>query len=121
MGSVGNAQKIADAVRGSSGRHSLPQRLLAIPPMLRDSFTGRWSQAPKARLAASIAGLVYVVSPLDLMPELLLGPFGLGDDIAIIAVCVASLMSAAESWLDRGRIPNAEQADVVEGIVIDRR
>ena len=130
MGAMGNAQKVADAVRGSTGRHSLGQRLAAIGPMLRDAFTGRWVQAPRGRLIASIVGLVYVVSPLDIMPELLLGPFGLGDDIAIIALCVASLMTAAESWLDRevtatapgGAAPGgAAGGDVVEGVVINRR
>ena len=125
MGAMGNAQKVADAVRGSTGRHSLPQRLAAIIPMLRDSFTGRWAQAPRGRLIASIVGLAYVVSPIDVLPELLLGPFGLGDDIAIIALCVASLMTAAESWLDRDLTASADgdvvEGDVVEGVVIDRR
>ena len=124
MGSgLGNARTVADAVRGSTGRHSLTQRLTAIVPMLRDAFTGRWAQAPRLRLIASIAGLVYVVSPIDVLPELLLGPFGLGDDVAIIALCVASLMTAAESWLDRGAVMDGAVADgdVVEGIVIDRR
>ena len=123
MGPMGNAQKVADAVRGSTGRHSLMQRLAAIGPMLRDAFTGRWPGAPRARLLASVAGLVYVVSPLDILPELLLGPFGLGDDVAIIALCVASLMTAAESWLDRGTAAAGQRVDgdVVEGVVIDRR
>ena len=106
-------------MRGSTGRHSLGQRLLAIIPMLRDVFTGGWRQAPRLRLIASIAGLVYVVSPIDVLPEILLGPFGLGDDIAIIALCVASLMGAAESWLDRG-IAAQTTSEVVEGVVLDR-
>lgn len=121
MGVTGNAQKVADAVRGSTGRHSLPQRLAAIIPMLRDSATGRWPEAPRGRLIASIIGLIYVVSPLDVMPELLLGPFGLGDDVAIIALCVASLMTAAEAWLDRDAVSTPTADDVVEGVVIDRR
>ena len=119
---TGNAQKVADAVRGSTGRHSLAQRLGAIVPMLRDALSGRWAGAPRLRLIASLAGLVYVVSPIDVLPEILLGPFGLGDDVAIIALCVASLMSASEAWLDRGTMPGAtEAANVVQGVVIDRR
>ena len=45
---------------------------------------------------------------------------GLGDDIAIIALCVASLRTAAESWLDR-EVTVRPDGDVVEGVVIDRR
>jgi uncharacterized membrane protein YkvA (DUF1232 family) len=86
--------------------------------MLRDAFTGRWTDAPRLRLIAGLAGLVYVVSPLDFLPELLLGPFGLGDDLAVAVVAVAALLSSAEDWLDRDR-PAA--GDVIEGTVIDRR
>ncbi|MCX6433081.1 MAG: hypothetical protein NTX29_09925, partial [Actinobacteria bacterium] len=62
-------------------------------------------------------------SPLDILPEDLLGPFGLGDDLAIAVVAVAALLSAAEDWLDgRDPVPAADQpGDVITGVVLDRR
>ena len=78
MGMLGRATTVAGAVRSSRGRHPLGQRIAAVLPMLRDAFTGRWADAPRGRLLAGLAGLVYVISPLDILPELLLGPFGLG-------------------------------------------
>jgi uncharacterized membrane protein YkvA (DUF1232 family) len=95
--------------------------------MLRDAFTGRWSGAPRGRLLAGLAGLVYVISPLDFLPEILLGPFGLGDDLAIAAVAVAALLTSAEEWLDRAASstvppasPSAASAEVIPGVVLDR-
>jgi len=44
----------------------------------------------KAKLAAAIA---YFISPIDLMPEILLGPLGFIDDIAIIAYVLNSLIN----------------------------
>ncbi len=122
MGMFGRATTVAGAVRASRGRHPLGQRLAAVLPMLRDAFTGRWAGAPRGRLVAGLAGLVYVVSPLDILPEALLGPFGLGDDLAIAVVAVAALLSAAEDWLDgRDAVPAADQAgDVITGVVLDR-
>lgn len=38
-----------------------------------------------------LLAVVYVVSPVDVLPELLLGPFGLVDDAAAIAVIVMLL------------------------------
>lgn len=35
-------------------------------------------------LALSPIFFVYVISPLDLIPEVLLGPFGLADDVLLI-------------------------------------
>jgi uncharacterized membrane protein YkvA (DUF1232 family) len=43
----------------------------------------RVSQANRVRLAAAAA---YFVNPLDFIPELLLGPAGLVDDIAVAAL-----------------------------------
>jgi uncharacterized membrane protein YkvA (DUF1232 family) len=132
MGVMGRATTVGAAVRASRGRHSLGQRIGAVLPMLRDAFTGRWVDAPRFKLLAGLAGIGYVLSPLDLMPEVLLGPFGLGDDLAIAALAVAALLGSAEDWLDRdyaapdtaGATPSgasAPSADVVEGIVLDRR
>jgi uncharacterized membrane protein YkvA (DUF1232 family) len=128
MGVVGGAAAVAGAVKASRGRHPLGQRLAAVLPMLRDTFKGRWAGAPKGRILGGLAGLAYVVSPLDFLPEALLGPFGLGDDLAIAAVSVAALLSSAEAWLDardeRATFgapgTGAASQDVIQGVVIDR-
>jgi uncharacterized membrane protein YkvA (DUF1232 family) len=127
MGVVGGAAAVAGAVKASRGRHPLSQRLAAVLPMLRDTFKGRWAGAPKGRVLGGLAGLVYVVSPLDFLPEALLGPFGLGDDLAIAAISVAALLSSAEEWLDARDAAASPagttaptQGDVIQGVVIDR-
>jgi uncharacterized membrane protein YkvA (DUF1232 family) len=86
MGVVSGATTVASAVRSSRGRHPLMKRLAAVPPMLRDAFTGRWHDAPRLKVLAGLLGIVYVISPLDLMPEVLLGPFGIGDDLANVCL-----------------------------------
>ncbi len=125
MGAVSGATAVASAVRGSRGRYPLGRRLAAVLPMVRDTLKGRWPGAPKARVLGGLAGLVYVVSPLDILPEVLLGPFGLGDDIALAAVSVAALLSAAEDWLEARdaavAAPMPGEGDVIPGVVIDRR
>jgi uncharacterized membrane protein YkvA (DUF1232 family) len=128
MGVMGRATTVGAAVRTSRGRHPLGRRIGAVLPMLRDAFTGRWVDAPRFKLLAGLAGVVYVISPLDLMPEVLLGPFGLGDDLAIAAVAVAALLGSAEDWLDRDVMPAGEashgspdSSDVIVGEVLDRR
>ena len=122
MGMFGSGDDGRRGREGEPGRHPLGQRMAAMLPMLRDAFTGRWVGAPRLRLLAGLLGLLYVVSPVDLMPEMLLGPFGLGDDLAIAAVAVAALLSSAEDWLDRGDEVSATSpvGDVIQGVVIDR-
>ena len=38
------------------------------------------------RLLVVLACIAYLVSPVDLMPEAILGPFGLGDDLVAAVV-----------------------------------
>ncbi len=47
----------------------------------------------KAKLAAAIA---YFVSPVDLMPEILLGPIGYVDDIALAAFVLNSIVNNSD-------------------------
>lgn len=44
--------------------------------------------------AIAALSVAYIVSPLDVLPEIVLGPFGLVDDLAAVAVGIASAMSA---------------------------
>lgn len=120
MGMFGRATTVVGAVKATKGRHPLGSRLLAVPPMLRDAFSGRWPGAPKGRILAGLAGILYVLSPIDLMPEVILGPFGIGDDLALAVVAVAALLSSAEDWLDRESIVDSAPADVIQGVVVDR-
>jgi uncharacterized membrane protein YkvA (DUF1232 family) len=41
-----------------------------------------------------IVGLLYVLSPVDVVPELIAGPLGLVDDTAAIALIGATLVAA---------------------------
>jgi uncharacterized membrane protein YkvA (DUF1232 family) len=129
VGVFRNAATVAGAARATNGRHPLRHRVAVVPRMLRDAFTGRWPGAPFGRLVGGLAGVLYVISPIDLMPEILLGPFGIGDDLALAAVAVAALLSSAEDYLDAradgtvggdSRDHGAASYDIVPGVVIDR-
>ena len=123
MSVLKGAATVAGAARATKGRHPLLRRVGAVPRMLRDAFTGRWPGAPYGRILGGLAGVLYVISPLDLMPEILLGPFGLGDDIALAAVAVAALLSSAEDYLDAQESGSgtgmSDGFDVIPGVVID--
>lgn len=50
------------------------------------------SRFTKPDLAIMILALLYVLSPVDFIPELITGPIGLTDDMAAIAVIAAIVM-----------------------------
>ena len=92
---------------GKGFRHA--QLLLVAPDlfhlMCKLIMDARVPPAQKARLAAAV---VYFVSPLDFMPEGLLGPIGYLDDVAVAAYTLSSLINAGhgelakEHWAGEG-------------------
>lgn len=55
--------------------------------LLRDYWNGRYRQVPWKSVAAIAGALLYVLNPLDLIPDVLLG-FGLLDDAGVVALCL---------------------------------
>jgi uncharacterized membrane protein YkvA (DUF1232 family) len=103
--------RIADwlANQGEGYRHA---RLLLVAPDLfhllcRLALDKRVPAPAKAKLAGAIA---YFVSPLDIVPELVLGPIGFLDDIAVAAYALNSVINsgqgeiAKELWAGDGDV-----------------
>ena len=65
----------------------LPDLTVLLLRLLRDE------RVPLARKAVALAGVAYVISPLDLMPSLPLGPVGLVDDLMIVAACLSGIVN----------------------------
>lgn len=55
--------------------------------------------APTSAVAA-VAAVIYTVAPIDLIPELLLGPLGFVDDIGVWAVLAALFAREHRRWQD---------------------
>lgn len=87
--------------------------------MLRDALTGRWQGASRLKLTAVLLIPLYVLSPLDLVPDLLL-PFGIADDAALLALAVTVLLTSADRWLaDQRDLPSrTSPSDTPSGPVI---
>lgn len=54
--------------------------------MLGDIFTGKYKKVPMGTIAAIVGTLLYVLSPIDLIPDFL--PGGYLDDAGIVALCL---------------------------------
>ncbi len=69
--------------RRAPGHFRAKLRLLWM--ILKDYANGSYRRVPWRAVAALAAAVVYVVSPLDLIPDVLL-PFGLTDDVLAVAL-----------------------------------
>lgn len=59
--------------------------------IISDWATGKYTEIPTGSIIAIIIGLLYFVSPIDLIPDFL--PGGLLDDAAVLALVIAQARS----------------------------
>jgi hypothetical protein len=97
---------------GARGGPGLGRRLGAIPRMIGATATGRYDGG--LRLAMMTAAAVYVVSPIDAVPEAFLWVFGLADDALMVAWLAGSVLDETERFLTW----EARRRSVVPGEVI---
>jgi|KBSSwiStaDraftv2_1062776.scaffolds.fasta_scaffold343354_2 uncharacterized membrane protein YkvA (DUF1232 family) len=85
------------ALMSSKGGPGIGQRLVAVPKMVWHSLTGRYDGLGRVVLMALAS--VYILSPLDFIPEIALGPIGLIDDAAVAVWIAGALLSETERFL----------------------
>ncbi|RNL84410.1 YkvA family protein [Halostreptopolyspora alba] len=96
------------------GKPSLWARASAIPRMLGARLRGRYTQLPASRLVLFVLATLYIVSPIDLVPELFIPIFGLADDAVIVTWLASGLMGETERFLEWERSGD----DYIQGHVV---
>lgn len=112
-----------EAVRGQTrpGSPSVPDRLRALPRMVKDTMAGRYSGLQRSRLALMALAVLYVVSPVDLVPEAALMLLGLADDALVTAWLAGAVLAETEAfiaWEESGRPGDASRERTVPGTVL---
>ncbi|TDC82759.1 DUF1232 domain-containing protein [Micromonospora sp. KC606] len=82
---------------GARGGPALGTRLAAVPRMIRATARGEYDGG--LRLALMAAATAYVVSPVDVVPELFLTVFGLLDDAVMVTWLAGSVLAETERFL----------------------
>jgi uncharacterized membrane protein YkvA (DUF1232 family) len=82
----------------------LPDLTVLLVRLLRDP---RVSYGDKC---VALLGLGYVLSPIDLLPEVLLGPIGLIDDLVIVAATLSRVLNHVHPDVVRSHWPGKGDA-----------
>ncbi len=75
-----------------------PGLIRTAPAMFRDLFSRRYRQWPAGTLLGGFLGLIYLVNPLDFIPEALPG-IGVIDDALMVGVFLAFLSRDVKKYL----------------------
>ena len=112
---------LAQVLRGARtpGAPGVGERLGALPRMLSQGLSGRYPHLDKSRIGLAAVALLYVLSPVDLVPEVLLPLIGLGDDAFVAAWLAGTLLSEADTFLAWEKVSDDPDVQVVVGEVIE--
>lgn len=83
---------IEEKVRSSGKLRRFSTDIRLMFSMLRDYWQGNYREVPWKSIAAIAGAMIYVLNPLDLIPDLLVG-IGFLDDAGVVAACLAFVES----------------------------
>jgi len=98
LGLLTAAERRLDRVQAGP-LNPLKKNLQTLLRMLRASGEGRYRQVSARNLGLAALGILYLVSPLDVIPDFL--PGGFTDDAAVIGFILRKLrteLAAFEAW-----------------------
>ena len=78
---------IEEKVKGSGKLARFSGDIKLMFSMIRDYWYGNYRSVPWKTIAAVAGALLYVLNPLDVIPDLLFG-FGFIDDAGVVALCL---------------------------------
>ncbi|MBM6404135.1 DUF1232 domain-containing protein [Phycicoccus sp. CSK15P-2] len=96
VGALARAAKLATRPGGPS----LGDRAVAIPRLVSAVRSGDYTGTSLVRLGLVAAGAAYVVSPVDLLPEGVLGVLGLADDAMVLGWVATTVVEETEKFLE---------------------
>ena len=85
----------ARIVKSDPGEDSGVRDLMLLIPDLA-VLLGRLvgdARVPAGGKAIALLGIAYAVSPIDLLPDLLLGPIGMIDDLLVLSACLSRILN----------------------------
>lgn len=86
-------------IRNTDSGVSLWQRAKAVPRMVGAKLRGRYPQLSAGRLLAMAAMVLYIISPIDLIPELFIPILGLADDVAVAVWLTTMALGESERFV----------------------
>lgn len=98
---------------GKPGTPTLGQRATALPIMMWATLTGRYVGMSRGRLAFLALAGVYIISPIDAVPEAFLALLGLGDDALVGTWLAGALIAETGQYLSSQTVePSAIEGEV---------
>ncbi|MEE2035819.1 YkvA family protein [Nocardiopsis sp. CT-R113] len=89
---------------------SVWKRVGAVPRMLGAKMRGRYPDLTSPKLLGMLALALYIISPIDFVPELFIPLLGLADDVGVAVWLTTMALGESERFVRWERQNQAQQA-----------
>lgn len=100
---VEGAEKIQEMAAKEGPLQKFLSDIRLLLAMVRDYYTGVYRDIPIKSIAAIAFTLLYVLNPIDLIPDFIPG-IGQIDDAAVVALCLKMIHDDIEKYKDRNTL-----------------
>lgn len=104
----------------AAGAPTLWQMVVGFPKLIGATMSGKYSQGSRPKIIGMLLAVVYILLPVDALPESIMGLFGLVDDAVVmtwLAGAVIDESTAYSRW--RQSKTSVDSPDVVRSQVIE--
>ena len=108
-------RKTEDIVRRTGALRRYWKDVKTFFSMVKDYAGGAYREVPFGTIAAIVAALAYVLSPIDAIPDFI-PVFGYLDDAAVLTLCLRLVRADVEEyrrWKGIGTTGNPEGAELI--------
>ena len=100
---LGKEDKINDQLENGRGLERYAKDLLLLMSLVKDYYQGNYRNIPYKTISAAVVGLLYVINPIDLIPDFI--PFiGQIDDALVLKFCLKLMekdLLKYKTWKDK--------------------
>lgn len=100
---LGKEDKINDQLEKGRGLERYTNDLLLLMSLVKDYYQGNYRNIPYKTISAAVVGLLYVINPIDLIPDFI--PFvGQIDDALVLKFCLKLMekdLLKYKTWKDK--------------------
>ncbi len=103
---LGREDDIEQKFRNAGPLEKFWEDIKLLLAMIRDYWNGDYREVPWTTIAAAVGALLYVLSPIDLIPDFI-PVIGYMDDAAVVALCLKAIISDLDKykvWKEFGKV-----------------
>lgn len=105
---LGKEDKLNDQLENGRGLERYTKDLLLLMSLVKDYYQGNYRNIPYKTISAAVVGLLYVINPIDLIPDFI--PFiGQVDDALVLKFCLKLMekdLLKYKTWKDEQTASN---------------